>query len=140
MATLPAAGVALTRYVFDTHALHWHWTGPSKLPPKVRDIVAEADAGKACIVVSHIVLAELYYLFRKLGCQDHFPQRMVELRSSAAFQLEPVLLQDVEQLPNFESVPEMHDRLIAIQAVRLGAFLVTKDPSIQASGTVSCIW
>ena len=34
----------------------------------------------------------------------------------------------------------MHDRLIAIQAVRLGAVLVTRDRTIQASPQVRWVW
>ena len=140
MATLTASGVICPGYMFDTHALYWHWTAPARLPTAVRDIIAAAGIGEAHIVVSHVVLAEMYFLFRKLDCAEHFAPRIAELQSSGAFQLEPLLLADIEQLPHFEAVPEMHDRLLVIQALRLNIPLVTKDASIHQSSAVTCIW
>ena len=32
------------KYLIDTHALHWHWANPGKLPRKVRDIFARAKS------------------------------------------------------------------------------------------------
>jgi PIN domain nuclease of toxin-antitoxin system len=37
-------------------------------------------------------------------------------------------------------IPEMHDRLIALAAKRLGATIITKDKTIQASPHVKCHW
>jgi len=48
-------------------------------------------------------------------------------------------LEDIENLPAFEAVPEMHDRILVIQANRLGAALITKDESIQKSNVIDII-
>jgi len=53
-------------YLIDTHALHWHWANPAKLPPKVRVIFSEANAGETRLIVSFVVLLELFYLYKKL--------------------------------------------------------------------------
>ena len=128
------------KYLIDTHALHWHWANPGKLPRKVRDIFARANCGEASLIVSHIVLLEIYFLYKKLGCVDQFRDRLVDLSSVDSFQLEPVLLEDIENLPAFEDVPEMHDRILVIQAKRLGVSMITKDESIQKSNVIEIIW
>ncbi|MEI7924108.1 MAG: PIN domain-containing protein [Planctomycetota bacterium] len=128
------------KYLIDTHALHWHWATPGKLPQKVREIFARANRGEASLIVSHIVLLEIYFLYKKLGCVDQFRDRLVDMSSVDSFQLEPVLLKDIENMPAFEDVPEMHDRILVIQANRLGVAMITKDESIQKSNTVEIIW
>ena len=50
------------------------------------------------------------------------------------------LLIDLECLAGVPEIPEMHDRLLAIAAKRLGAIIVTCDPIIQASTQVRSIW
>ena len=66
--------------------------------------------------------------------------RLVDLSSVDSFQLEPVLLEDIENLPAFEAVPEMHDRILVIQANRLGVAMITKDESIQKANVIEIIW
>ena len=128
------------KYLIDTHALHWHRATPGKLPQKVREIFARANRGEASLIVSHIVLLEIYFLYKKLGCVDQFRDRLVDMSSVDSFQLEPVLLKDIENMPAFEDVPEMHDRILVIQANRLGVSMITKDESIQKSNVIEIIW
>ena len=47
---------------------------------------------------------------------------------------------DVVELPHYHEIPEMHDRLLVIQTNRLGAVLVTRDRTIQASSRVRWVW
>ena len=127
-------------FLADSHALVWYWMSPLKLPTNILDLFDGTTTGEVRIVVSHVSLAEIYFLFRKWGRDQEFLPRLADLRTHPGFALEPLLLQDIEQLPHFESVPEMHDRLLVIQAMRLGVPLLTKDRSIQASGAVPWIW
>lgn len=127
-------------YALDTHALYWHLTACRPLPDTVRDLFAQAQAGGIRLAVSHIVLAELFYVLNKYGQQASFIGFMARLRQSPAYRLERLVLDDLLQLPAFAEIPEMHDRLIAIQARRLGATLVTRDPMLQASPNVRWIW
>ena len=41
---------------------------------------------------------------------------------------------------HFEDVPEMHDRILVIQANRLGVAMITKDESIQKANVIEIIW
>lgn len=127
-------------YLIDTHTLHWHWASPAKLTPKVRAIFAEANAGETRLIVSFVVLLELFYLYKKLDCTGEFRKRLKDLESSASFLIEPVAYQDIEMLPEYESIPEMHDRILVIQAARLGVPIVTKDESIRRSDRIVSIW
>jgi predicted nucleic acid-binding protein len=38
------------------------------------------------------------------------------------------------------SIPEMHDRMIAVAALRYGATCITRDTEIERSGLVKVIW
>jgi PIN domain nuclease of toxin-antitoxin system len=127
-------------YLIDTHALHWHWANPSKLPSSVRAIFTEANSGRACLIISYVVLLELFYLYKKLDCTEEFRNRLKDLEISVSFRLEPVSIQDIVMLPEFESIPEMHDRILVIQAARLGVPIVTKDVSIRKSNQIVSIW
>jgi hypothetical protein len=49
-------------------------------------------------------------------------------------------LDDIEKLPGYPEVPEMHDRLLVAATNRLGGTLVTKDAIIQASPQVKWLW
>lgn len=55
----------MSRYVSDTHALHWHMVSNPKLSPTARQLFQEADAGMHQIVVPAIVLIEFVYLEEK---------------------------------------------------------------------------
>ena len=92
------------------------------------------------LLVSHIVLAELFFLLKKLGHDSQFAAMVAAIRANSNYRIEPVVLDDIENLAGFAEVPEMHDRLLAIAAKRLGATLVTKDPLIQASPQVKWLW
>ena len=54
------------KYLIDTHALHWHWANPGKLPRKVRDIFARANCGEASLIVSHNKIYEINVLRNEL--------------------------------------------------------------------------
>lgn len=51
--------------------------------------------------------------------------------------LEPV---DVLKIPDFSTIPEMHDRLIVAETLRRGASLITKDRYITGAAVVAVIW
>jgi PIN domain nuclease of toxin-antitoxin system len=127
-------------FVIDTHTLYWHLTDPSKLSAVARQVFQEAGAGRAILVVPHIVLAELFWVFQKYGQSAQFAPTLAGLQATGLYRFEDNTLDDLRDLPNFSAVPEMHDRLIAILASRLGASIVTKDNSLLSSRIVRCIW
>ncbi|HJT32551.1 MAG TPA: hypothetical protein VJ783_10950 [Pirellulales bacterium] len=52
----------------------------------------------------------------------------------------PLSLSDLAALDSMPEIPEMHDRLLALAAKRLGATIITKDSTIQASPQVKWLW
>lgn len=52
--------VSLPLYAIDTHALYWHFSLARPMPERVKSVFAQAQAGQAQLVVSHLVLAELF--------------------------------------------------------------------------------
>lgn len=127
-------------YLLDTHAIIWHEMGDAKLSAAAADVYAEAAAGRARLVLHPIVLGELYYMLKKSGQAPLYRSVLRRILSSPAYRYEPITVEDAARLPDFDEISEMHDRLIAIVANRLGATVVTRDPSIRASPKVRCLW
>jgi PIN domain nuclease of toxin-antitoxin system len=130
----------MTVYVLDTHVLYWHLFVPAKLSPRAKQALADGEAGLALLVVSHIVLAELFYLLKKLGQDTLFPNAVAAIRGNPNYSLEPLVLDDVENLSKYPDITEMHDRLLVTQTNRVGGTLVTKDQNIQASPHLRWLW
>ncbi len=127
-------------YLPDTHTLYWHITQSTHLSPTARDTFNHAKSGEAVIIASPVVLAELYWVLRKQGAGPAFTGLVRRLLASHAYRFEPLTAEDILAWPSWEEIPEMHDRLVAIQASRVGAVLVTRDASLQASSKVQTIW
>ena len=127
-------------YSVDTHTLFWFETADPQLSKPAETAFAEAEAGRAELVLNPIVLAEFYYVLRKLGLDSDFAAYLAAIRGNPIYRVEPIALGDVAEMPNYPEIPEMHDRLIAIQSVRLGAVLLTRDRTIQACPRVRWIW
>jgi PIN domain nuclease of toxin-antitoxin system len=54
-------------YVVDTHALIWYLVDALKLGAQAAEVFSEAERGKTRLIVSAIVVAEMYYANRKHG-------------------------------------------------------------------------
>jgi PIN domain nuclease of toxin-antitoxin system len=127
-------------FSLDTHAVYWQIVDQSRLSPAALGVFMDGGLGRAVLIVSHVVIAELFYLFQKHRQSALYPAFIHRIELSPMYRVEPIVLEDLRQMASFSSVPEMHDRLIAIQAARLGAVLVTKDRSLQASPQVKWLW
>jgi hypothetical protein len=58
----------------------------------------------------------------------------------ASTEWEKELADHALELGQETAIPEMHDRIIAGVARRLGAPLLTRDPLISSAGSVQAIW
>ncbi len=130
----------LPTYMLDTHALYWHLYERPKLSQAARQAIDEGEAGTASLLVSHVALAELFFLLTKVARQADFPAILSALHANLNYRMEPIVLHDIEKLAVVTNVPEMHDRLLVAATNRLGAVLITKDPLIQSSGQVQWLW
>ena len=134
----------MSRYVCDTHALHWHLVGNDKLSTSARRIFADGDAGVQQIIVPGIVLIEFVYLVEKGRLErdrvDELFQRFaVPNGSYAVAPLDLAIAQALWSVPR-TLVPEMPDRIITATALALGLPLITRDHAIQRSALVPTIW
>lgn len=127
-------------YVVDTHALIWYLLGDKKLSQQAKAIFQAAEQNQTILIVSAIVLAELYYANVKNKWFDDFAALYADITSKPFIRFMPV---DHTHIPDFTqdaTVPEMHDRIIAGVARRLGAPLISSDPLIRAAGVVTIVW
>ena len=127
-------------YSLDTHTLFWYEFADPQLSPNAALVFAEAELGRAVLILNPIVLGEFYYTLRKFGLEAEFPAYLATIEGNPIYRIEPITLDDLRRFHDFAEIPEMHDRLIAIQATRLGAVLVTRDRAIQASPKVRWLW
>ena len=127
-------------YVVDTHALIWFLLDDKKLGRRAKSIFQAAEQHQTLLVVSAIVLAELFYANAKFGWFADFGALFLDLSSKTYLRFVPFDPTHVLQFTTDAAVPEMHDRIIAGLASRLKAPLLTSDPLIRSSGVVTVVW
>lgn len=128
------------RFVLDTHALWWYLTSPRRLPPAAQAVFRLGETGNATLVIPAIVVAELHFLSAKLG-DPRSPARLLEqLRCVDGVELSELGRPQLERLAELSEIPEMHDRLIAAEAVAQGASVVTRDSELAASPSIETVW
>jgi PIN domain nuclease of toxin-antitoxin system len=127
-------------YVSDTHALFWYLINSPALGVNARLAFDEADSGQALIYIPAIVIAELYYLNEKKGRPLDFRTKYARLTQSRQFVLLPFYPSHTLDFDACSAVTEMHDRMIAADARRINATLLTRDAQIASSGVVATVW
>jgi PIN domain nuclease of toxin-antitoxin system len=127
-------------YVVDTHALIWYLLNDKKLSQRAKTIFQAAEQNQTILVISAIVVAELYYANVKNKWFPDFAKLYADITGKPFVRFMPV---DHTHIPDFmqdTAVPEMHDRIIAGVARRLGAPLMTSDPLITEAAIVKTVW
>ena len=126
--------------MLDTHALWCYLTAPRRLPAAAQAVFRLGETGNALLVIPAIVVAELCFLSAKLG-DPRQPTRLLEqLDSIDGLKLSALGRPQLELLAELSDIPEMHDRLIAAEAVAQGAPIVTRDADLAASSNVQTVW
>jgi PIN domain nuclease of toxin-antitoxin system len=124
----------------DTHAIYWYEFGNPKLSQAAEQVFKDAQAGHALLISHPIVLAEFYWLLNKIGLQANFMPFVRFVLANPVYRYETITPDDVLRLAALDEIPEMHDRLIAAVAERLGATILTRDASLRACSKVKCLW
>ncbi len=131
---------SLPQFVVDAHSLWWYMKSSSQLSPAAAAIFRLADTGNAVLVVPAIVAAEVYYLSVKIGEPLPPSDLLHAIDASDTLRLADLGRTQLGMLDRLPEIPEMHDRLIAAEALALGAPVVTRDPVIAVSPQVQSIW
>ena len=132
----------LTRRVMvvDTQALWYFLTQPSRLSRRASLAFESASTGEAVIVVPAIVVAELYFLAVKAR-EPVEPSKIIDhIDAIPGLMITDLNREQLELLSALTDIPEMHDRLIAAEAVLLDAPVITRDGEILAAAGVEYVW
>jgi len=127
-------------YVVDTNALIWYLKQDRKLGAQAAAVFEAAERGETWLIISAIVVAELYYADKKHRLFQDFRQTYLALKGKPYFRIVPFAPDDVLDFDQHSDVPEMHDRIIAGLARRIDAPLLTADPLIVAAGLGETVW
>ena len=124
--------VGLARYLEDT------------LPDPASEAFALAERGEAPIFVPQIVLGEFIYIAMKgrLRLADSkvtVNQVLDELRGSS-FIFQSNFPEDGWDIFLSLAIPELHDRLIAAEALSRSVPLISNDPVFRKVETLEVIW
>ena len=85
-------------------------------------------------------MAELYYLSIKLG-RHTTPSELIDaIRVARGFEFSDLGRAQLERLDAIEALPEMHDRLIAAEALILDAPVITRDRAFYDSPQIETVW
>lgn len=131
-------------YVADTHALIWYLFAESRVGNQALTVLTDAAAGNTRIYIPAVVIAEMIMVVEKRRIPGiTMSQLEIELelmRNSASFEFLPLFPETVIQSRTLTAIPDIFDRLIVADALRLGLPLLTGDSVIHASGLVATIW
>ena len=116
------------------------WLERRKFSPTARALYESAEAGNVVIHIPAIVFAEILYLSERRRIQLALDQLAEHLKQFPRYREAAMSLGTIQSAAQITDVPELHDRLIAGTARRLGLALITNDPVIQASSFVKTIW
>lgn len=127
-------------YVIDTHALIWYLRGDDRLSPLAQVIFRAAERGQTLLIIPVIVMAELYFANAKFKWFTDYASVHREILNRSYFRVLPIEDSHILEFDLDQRVPEMHDRIITGVGRRLGAPVISSDPSITASQLVTVAW
>ena len=130
----------LPEYIVDSHALFCFLEYPSQLSPAADAVFRLAAAGGALIVVPAIVVAELFYLTAKAGLPILPSDLLSRINASREFVFSEMGRNQLEAMETIAGVTEMHDRLIAAEAVVRQAPVISRDKILRECQVVDIIW
>jgi len=127
-------------YVIDTHAFYWYLQNPKKLSPAADAVFRLAEAGGAIIVVPAIVVAEIFYAAKKQNRNLSLARLLNDIDETAGYILSPLARKQLEELDELHDISEMHDRLIAAEALVQEAIVLSKDPVLANCSSITTVW
>ena len=126
------------RFVVDTHSLIWHLTDDDRLSPEASRTIRRGEAGDCELILPIIVLAELLRIAEKQRVNLAFVDVVEWMVHCPTVAVVPFDLPIFSDLIGFGGNLELHDRIIAATAKRLGAKVITRDRD--SEGVVETLW
>ena len=134
----------MNEYVGDTHAVLWGLFAQSRLGKAARALWATIGSGAVKIYVPAIAVSEMIMVVEKQRLPGvTMPQLLIELRlmeQSASYEFLPLTHDLAITSRTLTVIPDIFDRLIIAEALRLNLPLITCDSVIHKSGVVNVIW
>jgi PIN domain nuclease of toxin-antitoxin system len=131
----------MRNYVADTHALLWALSAPEKLGRQASRAFAARGSGST-IHISVVSLWEVALLHERgrVGLPAGFSAWREAISGLEGLRVEPLLVEDVEEARGLGGLVDPFDRLITGVAVRLGAWLISRDERLRRSRWVRTVW
>ena len=132
----------LTQYVVDTVAFVRHLE--DRLSPRISRIFDEAESGRNHLYLPDIALAEFVYICLKGRLKVTRPVMKVRdvlqnLFASEAFTVSGMTAGAWEAFVNLP-IPELHDRMIAAEAIARGLPLISSDSAFDGVPSLTRVW
>lgn len=134
----------MDEYVVDAHAVIWHLFARQRLGASAKAIFDDAQTGKVKILIPAVALAEVIMVVEKRRLPGITMQQLeIEyslMRQSANYEFLPLSPDDIFNSRILAVIPDIFDRLIVSEALRMGVPLISNDTVIRASGVVNVVW
>ena len=132
----------LTDYLTDTVAFVRYLE--DRLPPRVDRVFRDAEAGRNHLLIPEIALAEFLYIALRGRLRGPRPELLVrevlhDLSASEAFTVSSMPSTGWEVFLDLR-VRELHDRMIASEAIARGVPLISNDPVFDGVPRLRAIW
>ncbi len=126
-------------YLADTVAIIRHFAKIGTIGKTAKQLLRDADRGKATIFVSIISLVEILYLSERHKIPLDIDVVKTQLHALDNYRIVDLDLEIVETAKRVTGL-ELHDRLIVASALSLHVPILTSDEMIRESGIVQTIW
>ncbi len=134
----------MNEYVADAHVVVWYLFASNRLGKAARSALLDAEAGKAKIYIPAVAIAEMIMVVEKKRLPGAAMAPLITylnwMQSQSRYDLLLLHPDVVLSSHTLTVIPEIFDRLIVAEALRLGLPLITSDSVIRASGVVNVVW